>query len=74
MKDKKLDLTPVIEAGEPVVVIVLTQRGLEKSLLFYQEDSVEALEAGNLLLAKISAQLTLIDNAIRTETPAVSAV
>ena len=65
MKDKKLDLTPVIEAGEPIVVIVITWSGLQKSLLFYEEDSVEALEAGNLLLAKISPQLMLIDNALR---------
>jgi hypothetical protein len=65
MSDKKVDLTPLIEAEEPVVIVVLTRRGLEKSLLFYQEDSVEALEAGNRLLARVSAHLVLLDNTLR---------
>jgi hypothetical protein len=65
MRDKKVDLTPLIEAEEPVVIVVLTRRGLEKSLLFYQEDSVEALEAGNRLLTRVSAHLVLLDNTLR---------
>jgi hypothetical protein len=65
-KDAKTDLSPLIESGEPVVIVVLSQRGLEKSFVFYEDENVEALEAGNLLLARISPQLTLIDNALRT--------
>ncbi len=64
-KDVKTDLSPLIEGGEPVVIVVLSPRGLEKSFVFYEEENVEALEAGNLLLARISTQLTLLDNALR---------
>ncbi len=60
------ELKSLIKAGEPVVVVVLSLKGLEKSFVFYQEDSVEALEAGNLLLARVSCQLSLLDNAVRS--------
>lgn len=62
---KKVSLEPIIEAGEPVLAILVTPRGLEKSLLFYEEDNPEALEAVNQLLARISHQLMLLDDAIR---------
>ena len=72
---QKSELRNVIESGEPVVVVVLSQKGLEKAFVFFDEDSVDALEAGNLLLARISPQLSLIDNALRQgEETAVSAV
>jgi hypothetical protein len=45
--------------------VVLTPKGLEKAFVLYEEDDVEALEAGNLLLARVSTQLTLLDNALR---------
>lgn len=64
-KNQKTDLTPLIQAGEPIVIVVLSTRGLEKSMVLYEEENVEALEAGNLLLARISTQLTLLDNALR---------
>ena len=50
---------------EPTVIVVLSPKGLEKAFVLYQEDDVDALEAGNLLLARISPQLALIDNALR---------
>ena len=59
------ELRSVIQSGEPVVVVVLTPKGLEKSFVLYEEENVEALEAGNLLLARISSQLALLDNALR---------
>jgi hypothetical protein len=59
------ELRTVIQSGDPVVVVVLTSKGLEKSFVFYEEENVEALEAGNLLLARISPQLALLDNALR---------
>lgn len=62
---KKVSLEPLIEAGEPVVAILVTPRGLGKSLLFYEEDNPEALEEANQLLARISPQLVLLDNAIQ---------
>ena len=64
-RDAKTDLSPFIENGEPVVIVVLSPRGLEKSFVFYEEENVEALEAGNLLLAQIAPQLALLDNALR---------
>ena len=63
---KGQNLASPIQAGEPVVVVVLSPRGLERSLVFYEEDNEEALEAGNLLLTRISAQLMLLDSALRT--------
>jgi hypothetical protein len=50
---------------EPTVIVVLSPKGLEKAFVLYQEDDVDALEAGNLLLARISPQLALVDNALR---------
>ena len=50
---------------QSTVVAILTPKGLEKAFVLYEEDDVEALEAGNLLLARISTQLTLLDNALR---------
>lgn len=64
-KTEKLDLKPVIEAGEPVVVVVLTKNGLQKSLVFYESDNPEALQAGNELLARVSTNLVLLDNTLR---------
>lgn len=55
-----------MEPTEPTVIVVLTPRGLEKAFVLYQEDDADALEAGNLLLAQISPQLALLDNALRT--------
>lgn len=52
-------------ATEPTVIVVLTPRGLEKAFVFYEEEDAEALEAGNLLLARVSTQLALLDNALR---------
>ena len=66
-RDAKTDLSSFIKNGEPVVVVVLSPRGLEKSFVFYEEDNVEALEAGNLLLARISPQLMLLDSALKHE-------
>jgi hypothetical protein len=54
-----------MESTEPTVIVVLTPKGLEKAFVLYEEDDVDALEAGNLLLARISAQLALLDNALR---------
>jgi hypothetical protein len=54
-----------MEPTEPTVIVVLTPRGLEKAFVLYEEDDVEALETGNLLLARIAPQLTLLDNALR---------
>jgi hypothetical protein len=54
-----------MERTEPTVIMVLTPRGIETAFVFYEEDDVEALEAGNLLLARISTQLALLDNALR---------
>ena len=65
-RNAKSDLSPVIQAGQPVVVVVLSTQGLEKSLVFYAEDDVDSLEAGTLLLAKISPHLLRLDNALRT--------
>lgn len=65
MKDKKLDLTPVIESGEPVVIVVLSQRGLEKAFVFHEEENAEALEAATQLLARVSLQLALLDSAVK---------
>jgi hypothetical protein len=59
------ELKNLIKAGEPFVVVVLSFKGLEKSFVFYEEENAEALEAGNLLLARISYQLALLDNAVR---------
>lgn len=50
---------------EPTVVIVVTPRGLEKAFVLYEEDNVDALEAGNLILTRISFELAMIDNALR---------
>lgn len=55
---------------EPMIIVVVTPKGLERALVVYEEDDVEELEQGNLLLARISAQLTLLDNALRAA-PAV---
>ena len=68
---QKNELRNTTEAGEPVVVVLLSPRGLDRAFVLYED--AEALEAGNLLLAKISAQLTLIDDALRGAA-AVSAV
>jgi hypothetical protein len=54
-----------MEPTEPTVIVVLTPGGLEKAFVLYQEDDVEALEAGNRLLARVAAQLILLDNAVR---------
>lgn len=54
-----------METRETTVIVVLNPRGLEKAFVLYEEDDVDALEAGNLLLARISPQLALIDNALR---------
>ena len=62
----------VIESGEPVLVLVVSPQGLERTLILYDE-SVEALEQGNLLLARLAPQLLLLDNAARGETPVVGA-
>jgi len=56
-----------MDPREPTVIVVLTAKGLEKAFVLFEEDDVESLEAGNLLLARISSQLTLIDNALRGE-------
>ena len=49
----------------PTVVVVLSEDGVERSLIIAPEDDVELQERGHLLLARIAAQLTLIDNALR---------
>jgi hypothetical protein len=59
------ELKNLLEAGEPVVVVVLSRKGLEKSFVFYPEEDTDALEAGNMLLARISGLLSLLDNAVR---------
>jgi len=58
-------LRGMVESGEPVVVIILSQKGLEKAFVFYEQENAEALEIGNQLLAKVSCQLMLRDNAVR---------
>jgi hypothetical protein len=35
-KNVETDLSTLIEGGEPVVIVVLSPRGLEKSLVFYE--------------------------------------
>lgn len=50
---------------EPTVVIVVTSKGLERAFVVFEEDNVDALEAGNMLLTSISFELALIDNALR---------
>lgn len=62
---QKNDLRAVVETGEPLVVIVASQKGLERSFVLYEEDSADSLEAGNLLLAKIAPQLVLLDAALK---------
>ena len=59
------ELKNLIKEGAPLVIIVLSQEGLEKSFVFYEEENAEALEQGNLLLARISCLLSLLDNAVR---------
>lgn len=56
-----------MDATEPTVIVVLTPKGLEKAFVLYEEDNVDAIEAGNLILARISFELALIDNALRRE-------
>lgn len=53
-----------VEAEGPTVVIILTPKGLQRSLVFYESE--QSFEAGNQLLARISAQLMLLDNALRS--------
>ncbi len=55
-----------LAVGEPVVVVILSSKGLEKSFVFYEEENEESFEAGNQLLVKISPQLMLLDNALRS--------
>ena len=62
---QKNQLRGLVESGEPVVIVVLSQKGLEKAFVFYEQENAEALEAGNQLLARVSLQLALVDNAIR---------
>lgn len=50
---------------EPTVVIVVTPKGLERAFVLFEEDNVDQLEAGNLILARISFELAMIDNALR---------
>jgi len=59
------ELKNLIKEGAPLVIIVLSQEGLEKSFVFYEEENAEALEQENLLLARISCLLSLLDNAVR---------
>jgi hypothetical protein len=47
------------------VVLELTPAGLQRAYILYEEGDVDSLERGNLLLARISPQLLLIDNALR---------
>lgn len=62
---QKNQLRGLVESGEPVVIVVLSQKGLEKAFVFYEEENAEALEQGNQLLARVSLQLALLDNAAR---------
>ena len=49
----------------PTVVVVLSEAGVERSLILAPEDDVRAQERGYLLLARITPQLASIDNALR---------
>jgi hypothetical protein len=47
------------------VVLELTPTGLQRAYVLYEEGDVDSLERGNLLLARLAPQLTLLDNALR---------
>jgi hypothetical protein len=66
-KRDERDLSSLVAGGEPVVIVVLSNRGVEKSLIFHDEGDPVALGEGNLLLAKIAPHLMLIDSALRSE-------
>ena len=48
------------------VVLELTPAGLQRAYVLYEEGDVDSLEKGNLLLARLAPQLTLLDNALRS--------
>lgn len=60
------NLKGIVESGEPVIVVILSRKGLEKAFVFYEEENAEALEAGNMLLARVATQLVLLDNAVKS--------
>ena len=49
--------------GEPVILLVLTSRGFERSLVLWE--TPEGLKRGNSLLAKVSNELVSLDDAIK---------
>ena len=49
----------------PTVVVVLTVDGIERTLILANEDDVDGQSDAYQLLARISAQLALLDNALR---------
>lgn len=59
------ELRDMVESGEPVVIVVLSHKGLEKAFVFYPEGDPDALEMGNELLARVSTHLILLDSAVK---------
>lgn len=49
----------------PTVVIVLSEGGVQRSLIIAPEDDVELQERGHLLLARIAPQVALINNVLQ---------
>ena len=49
----------------PTVVVVLSEDGVERSLIIVPEDDVELQERGHLLLARIAPQVALINNVLQ---------
>ena len=60
------ELNSLVESGEPVVIVVLSERGLERAFVFYPEGDPDALEMGNQLLARVSTHLILLDSAVKS--------
>ena len=57
----------------PTVLIVVTEEGVQRSLILAREDDAVGQETGYRLLAKIAPQLVAINSALRGAA-AVSAV
>jgi hypothetical protein len=52
-------------SNEPMVLLVLSAKGMERAVILYREGDPEGLEQGAGILAKVAVQLALLDEALR---------